>query len=246
MHNLLKLSWLNVKNKMFSKIFLFAIACSFAYPLLWVFAVPKKFQLGLYYSEMGRFMYVIILYAAVSLLRDDIRNNTTKTVFTGIFNRTEIMISKAISLVIWGFIFALLLEINNITVSAILYKTIGINGFLGVNHLQLFINYIVITFSMGSLMLLIASIAFNDNKNILFYILMFGMVNFFTAAIVTMVHRQPELKTKFAAYMATPFYNVVELASGWDFNAQAIFTNVLWGIVFMSIAALIINRREIK
>jgi hypothetical protein len=230
----------------FSRIFLFAIACSFAYPLLWVFAVPKKFPLGLYCCEMGRFMYVIILYAAASLLRDDIRNNTTKTVFTGIFSRTQIMISKAISLVIWGFVFALLLEINNAAVSAILHKTIGINGFLSVDHLQLFINYIVIAFSMGSLMLLIVSIAFNDNKNILFYILMLGMVNFFTSAIVTMVHRQPEMKTKFAFYMATPFYNAVELAAGWDFNAQAILTSVLWGLAFMTIATLIINRREIK
>ncbi|MBP1864369.1 TRAP-type mannitol/chloroaromatic compound transport system permease small subunit [Clostridium tetanomorphum] len=34
MHNLLRLSWLNVKNKMFSRIFLFGIACAFAYPLL--------------------------------------------------------------------------------------------------------------------------------------------------------------------------------------------------------------------
>ncbi|KAJ49122.1 ABC-type transport system involved in multi-copper enzyme maturation permease subunit [Clostridium tetanomorphum] len=190
-------------------------------------------------------MYVIMLYAAVSLLRDDIKDNTTKTVFTGVFSRTEIMISKAISLAIWGCVFAFFLEINNIIVSAILHKTIGINGFLSVNHVQIFINYIVILFSMGGLMLLIASIAFNDSKNILFYIVFFGMVNFFTSAIVTMVHRKPELKTKFIAYIATPFYNAVELA-GWDFNPQAILINLLWGIGFLSIATLIINKREIK
>jgi ABC-2 type transport system permease protein len=245
MHNLLRLSWLNVKNKMFSRIFLFGIACAFAYPLLWVFAVNKKYQLDLYCFEMGRFMYVIMLYAAVSLLRDDIKNNTTKTVFTGVFSRTEIMISKAISLVIWGCVFAFLLELNNIIVSAILHKTIGINGFLSVNHVQLFINYIVILFSMGGLMLLIASIAFNDSKNILFYILLLGMVNFFTSAVVTAVHRNPELKSKFIAYIATPFYNAVELTS-WDFNAEAILINVLWGIGFIAMATLIINKREIK
>lgn len=245
MHNLLKLSWLNVKNKIFSRIFLFCIACAFAYPLLWVFAVHRKYPLDLYCFEMGRFMYVIMLYAAVSLLRDDIKNNTTKTVFTGVFSRTEIMISKAISLIIWGCVFAFFLEVNNIIISAILHKTIGINGFLGVNHIQLFINYIVILFSMGGLMLLIATIAFNDSKNILFYILLLGMVNFFTSAIVTTVHRAPELKTRFIYYIVTPFYNAVELA-GWDFNAQAILINVLWGIGFLTIATLIINRREIK
>lgn len=245
MRNLLKLSWLNVKNKMFSKIFLFGIICAFAYPLLWVFAVPKKYPLDLYCFEMGRFMYVIMLYVAASLLRDDIKNNTTKTVFTGIFSRTEIMISKAISLVIWGCVFAFFLEVNNIIISAILHKTIGISGFLNVNHIQLFINCIVILFSMGGLMLLIAAIAFNDSKNILFYILFLAMINFFTSAIVTMVHRTPELKTRFMYYIATPFYNAVEL-SGWDFSAQAILTNVIWGLIFIIIATLIINRREIK
>lgn len=245
MHNLLKLSWLNVKNKMFSRIFLFGIACAFAYPLLWVFAVHRKYPLDLYCFEMGRFMYVIMLYAAVSLIRDDIKNNTTKTVFTGVFSRTEIMISKAISLIIWGCVFAFFLEVNNIIISAILHKTIGINEFLSVNHIQLFINYIVILFSMGGLMLLIAAIAFNDSKNILFYILLLGMINFFTSAVVTTVHRTPELKTRFMYYIATPFYNTVELA-GWDFDPQAILTNVLWGLVFLAIATLIINKREIK
>lgn len=245
MHNLLRLSWLNVKNKMFSRIFLFGIACALLILYYRFFAISKKYHLDLYCFEMGRFMYVIMLYAAVSLLRDDIKDNTTKTVFTGVFSRTEIMISKAISLAIWGCVFAFFLEINNIIVSAILHKTIGINGFLSVNHVQIFINYIVILFSMGGLMLLIASIAFNDSKNILFYIVFFGMVNFFTSAIVTMVHRKPELKTKFIAYIATPFYNAVELA-GWDFNPQAILINLLWGIGFLSIATLIINKREIK
>lgn len=246
MHRLLKLSWLNVKNIVHSKEFILGIAAAFSYSMLWVFLVhPSMYELMEYDFEFGRFLYVLILYAAVSILRNDIKSNSTKTIFTGVFSRTEIMISKFIGLIILGIIFSLILEINNVLVACILYKKIGIAGFLSFNHLQLFISYVVITFSMGSLMLLIISILFNEKKSILFFIVIFSMVNFYTAAITTIVGVHPEAAHNFYIYMKTPFYNTVMLMQG-QFNMQSVLINTVWAVMFCALSVLVINKREIK
>ncbi len=246
MHKLLKISWLNVKNSAYSKEFLLGIIAAFSYSMLWVFLVhPKAYPLMGYEFEFGRFLYVLILYASVSILRNDIRSNSTKTIFTGVFSRTEIMISKGIGLIIWGIIFSVIVEINNVLVSCILYEKIGITGFLAFNHLQLFITYIVITFSMGSLMVLIVSIMFNERKSILFFIVIFSMVNFYTAAITILIVRHPEVAQNFSTYMKTPFFNTVMLMQG-NFNMQSVLINIVWAVIFCILSIFITNKREIK
>ncbi|EPY2275860.1 hypothetical protein ACXAT3_000556 [Clostridium sporogenes] len=246
MIKLLKVSWLNVKNGAYSKEFLLGIIAAFIYSMLWVLIVhPSKYGLDAYAFELGRFLYVIILYAAVSTLRNDIRFNITKTVFTGVFSRIEIMMSKGIGLIIWGIIFFIIVEINNVLVSCILYKKIGIAGFLAFNHLQLFMSYIVITFTMGSLMLLIVSIMFNEKKSILFYIVLFSMINFYTSAITCIISKNPQLAERFSTYMKTPFYNVVVLIQG-NFDMKSVLINIVWGVIFLIFSILIVNKREIK
>ncbi|AKA68287.1 ABC transporter permease [Clostridium scatologenes] len=246
MHKLLKMSWLNVKNTAYSKEFLLGIIAAFAYSMLWIcFVQPPLYGLEGYGFEFGRFLYVMILYAAVSILRNDIKSNCIKTVFTGVFSRTEIMISKSIGLIIWGIIFSIIVEVNNILASIILYKKIGINGFLAFNHLQLFITYIVIAFSMGALMLLIISIIFNESKFILFFIVILSLVNFYSSFISVAIGNHPELINKFSTYMKTPFYNTIALMQGY-FTMQSVLINVIWAVIFCALATLIINKREIN
>lgn len=246
MDKLAKISYLNVKNIIKSKEMLIGIIAAYGYSMLWIlFVHPPKYGLNEYGFEFSRFLYVIILYAAVSILRNDIRWNTTKTIFTGIYSRVEIMVSKAISLILIGIVFYILAEINNILATMVLFNKIGFSGFLTFNHLQLFISYISITFTMGSLMLLIASLKFNDKKSILFYILFLSMVNFYTAAIVVLTTNKPELVEIFSSYMKTPFYNVVAMSQG-IINLESVVINFLWSIGFLVISFFVISKREIK
>lgn len=123
MRKLFKISCLNVKNVICSKEFILGMAAAFAYSMLWViFVHPTMYRLSDYDFEFGRFLYLIILYAAVSILRNDIKSNAAKTVFTGVFTRTQIMISKGIGLILLCFIFYAVFEINNILTSCIMYK----------------------------------------------------------------------------------------------------------------------------
>mgnify|MGYP000963977604 CR=1 FL=1 len=96
MDKLAKISYLNVKNIVKSKEMLIGVIAAYGYSMLCIlFVHPPKYGLNEYGFEFSRFLYVIILYASVSILRNDIRWNTTKTIFTGIdscfniFNSSE-------------------------------------------------------------------------------------------------------------------------------------------------------------
>ncbi|QAA33416.1 hypothetical protein [Clostridium manihotivorum] len=246
MDRLLKISYLNAKNLCKSKEFIIGLFASFAYSMLWVLVVhPPKYDLYGYSFEFGRVFFLIVLYMTVSVLRDDIRFNTTKTIFTGIFNRVEIMFSKAISLLILGVVFYVVAEINNILAALLLYSRIGISGFLSFAHWQLLIIYVITAFTMGSLMLLIAAFSFSDSKSVLFYIVFIAMINFYTAGVTMLLHRQPALKEKLWGYMITPFYNVVLLNQGY-FNIKSVYINLLWAIGFILVSMIVVSRREIK
>lgn len=246
MDKLAKISYLNVKNVVKSKEMLIGIIAAYGYSMLWIlFVHPPKYGLNEYGFEFSRFLYVIILYASVSILRNDIRWNTTKTIFTGIYSRVEIMVSKAISLILLGIVFYIFAEINNVLATVVLFNKIGFSSFLTFNHLQLFISYISITLAMGSLMLLIVSLKFNDKKSILFYILFLSMVNFYTAAIVVLTTNKPELVETFSSYMKTPFYNIVAMSQG-IINLESVIINFLWAVGFLVISFFVISKREIK
>ena len=246
MDKLAKISYLNVKNVVKSKEMLIGVIAVYCYSMLWIlFVHPPKYGLNEYGFEFSRFLYVIILYASVSILRNDIRWNTTKTIFTGIYSRVEIMVSKAISLILLGIVFYIFAEINNVLATVVLFNKIGFSSFLTFNHLQLFISYISITLAMGSLMLLIVSLKFNDKKSILFYILFLSMVNFYTAAIVVLTTTKPELVETFSSYMKTPFYNVVAMSQG-IITLESVIINFLWAVGFLVISFFVISKREIK
>lgn len=250
MRKLFKISCLNVKNVICSKEFILGMAAAFAYSMLWViFVHPTMYRLSDYDFEFGRFLYLIILYAAVSILRNDIKSNAAKTVFTGVFTRTQIMISKGIGLILLCFIFYAVFEINNILISCIMYKKIGLSGFININHLQLFIAYMAITLCMGSLMILIISLIFSEKKSILFFIVILSMINFYSAAITAGISSHPEAAQNFSLYMKTPFYNTIYLMGNFNLQSafiQPVLINIAWAVLFYASAVFVMNKREIK
>jgi ABC-2 type transport system permease protein len=252
MIKLLKLSSLNVKNIVRSRESILLIMGAFAYSIMWVVLVQirsmNSFQLVDYSNEFGRFLFVAILYMSVSILRNDIRAGTTRTIFTGIFTRTEIMLSKIISLIMLSVFIALLVEANNLLIAILQYSKIGIYGFLSINHFQIIITYIVIAFSMGSLMILITSIAFSEKKSMLLVILFLSTINFYNAALVTMVYRDPLFIGKISIYAKTPFYiwtDSISIISGKAY-INGLLIALVYGVVFSVLSIYIINKREIK
>ena len=249
MIKLLKLSCLNVKNIVRLRESILLILAAFAYSIMWVVLVQvrsmKSVQIIDLTSEFVRFLFIAILYMSASILRNDIRANTTRTLFTGVFTRIEIMFSKIISLIMLSVFVSILVEINCLLVAILQYSKIGISGFLSINHLAIIITYSEVTFSMGSLMILIISITFSEKKSILFIILFLSTINFFNAGLVIKVLREPSFIEKISVYAKTPFYIWTDLISG-GANIYGVLVAVVYGIVFLAFSMFIINKREIK
>jgi ABC-2 type transport system permease protein len=253
MVKLLKVSYLSVKNIVRSRESLLLLIAAFAYSIMWVILVNirsmKSFGLIDHTCEFGRFLFVAILYISASILRNDIRANATKTLFTGVFTRSQIMLSKIISLIMLSVFISIIVEINSLLVAILSPNKIGISGFLSINHLQVIITYSVVTFSMGALMIFIMSIIFSEKKSILFIILILSALNFYNAAFVTMASREPLFAEKISIYAKTPFYiwtdSTMALTTG-ILNIQQLLIAVVYGVGFSVLSIFIINKREIK
>lgn len=246
MAKLFKLSLVDVKNILHSKGIIVCIIGAFIYGGLWSLGVhPKMYGLTEYSFEVSRFLYVGILYASILVIQNDIRFNTSKVIFSGIFSRVQIMISKFMSLIILGFVFSIAVELNNFITSLILNNKIGFSGFLALNHIEIIITIIVLTFSMGSIMVLTVAITFKNKKNTIGLVLFLSLINFYNAAIVMLSRRGAHLPKGILEYMKTPFYNATNIMY-YDFPIKSILINVTWGIIFFIGATIIMNRREIK
>ena len=247
MLKILRITWLNIKSILCSKEVLMGIALSFAYSMLWILAIhPKHMPLEGYDAEFGRFLYMVILYVGISILRNDIRSNTIKCVLTGTLSRRKIMLAKQLALLACGFFFFLLMELNSILAAVILHNKIaGIGSYLSFNHVELLIAYITITLGMGNLMILIVAVIFNDKKSILGWIVFLAMVNFYNFGLVTFLGNNSRLAGKFGLYLKTSIYSTSELMMG-IVNSKTVSINVVSALVLFVISTLVIAKREIK
>ena len=247
---MLKLALFNVKNIVRSKPFKYLIIAAFLYSLMWLIAgQSRSFVLETYVIEFGRFLYTIILYASLSVMRNDIITDTIKTLFTGVFSRNKIMMSKLLSLIILGFIFSLIVELDGFLLSILDWRKIGVIEFLKLPHLKIILTYIIITFSAGTFMFLINSIIFKRGKNILFTILFLSAVSFNNAFVVTLAYKDVEFAERISFYAKTPLYIWTDLLLKLkleSLNINEVLMTIAYGIIFSVCSILILDKREIK
>lgn len=109
--------------------------------------------------------YIILVTLSISLTKE-FENKTDKTIFTGIFTRTEIIISKLMSFVVTG----LLCCAFYIAISIIF------SGFSFKGAANSFMTFIIYTFDLGSLTLLVSVITSNSIiTGIIIYVLHFDL-----------------------------------------------------------------------
>lgn len=164
MNNIIKISNASLKNILNSKLVLIGVILCIFYSLLWIQVIsPQSYIYSDYIFEFNRLFYVLILYCSSLVITQDIQFNTTKILFTGIFSRKLIIVSKAISLIGLGVVFTLIAEIN----ALLLYMF----GFVNMDYFFLnslvnnLITFVVLTFSVGSMIILIMTVVFGCVKN---------------------------------------------------------------------------------
>lgn len=243
---MIKLSFAMFKNEILSKKSIMGIAISFIYSLLWIFVVnPDKFGVVNFTAEYFKLLYVLIIYLSFQLVDFDVKNNILINLFTGVFSRLQIIMSKLISLIFLGIYFAFIGELNNLFVSIASPKSFGISKFLEINHLKFILSIMLVIFTMGSLCLLILSLNLKSKTISTITTIAFGIINFFSYSVVTGIEYLHHPITPITnIFMKTPMYNTAKLLM--EFNFSNVVLYISWGILFFFLFTVIMNKKEIS
>lgn len=244
MNKTLKLSWLTFKNVVLSPSSIFSIIISFGYSFLWIFMVrPKSYLVVDFTGEYFRFLYVVILYFCFKIMGEDVKNNAIKTLFTGNLTRVQVVNTKIISLLLIGVFFSILGEINNLIVALVLNNKFGMLAFLKINHLSFIMSIISVTFTMGTLCLLIYSVNLKSKISSTLTIIVLSVINFYTSVIVTGVNCNfIQISNGIKIFMKTPIYMTTKSIMFFQIESLLYF---LWGFLFYLGFMIIMKKREI-
>lgn len=227
MERVLKVITLDIKKKGFLKnlmISLFSLTC-----ILFLSCIKSGIS-RMPSMLLGIIPYIILVVYSFSLTQE-FTNKTDKIIFTGIFSRNEIVISKLVSFIITSIICFVFYEII-----AIICNTFNSNILL--NNLWTFFLY---SFTLGSFILLVSVITSNFIiTGIVGYVLYFDLIlELFNQALSS--NRSIILKS---VIRSLPFYiaNTGLLAGNYTVNQSIIM--IIYGMLFLGAACVIINRKN--
>ena len=118
--------------------------------LIIFFGYPKEIIKTTNTAFLSIVPYIILVNACISLTME-FENKTDKTIFTGIFSRTEIIISKLISFIVQIVVCFIAYELITLAFGTFGYKA----------AIDSFITFIIYAFTMGSFALLLSAITSN-------------------------------------------------------------------------------------
>lgn len=174
--------------------------------------------------------YFILVISSFSLTQE-FTNKTDKIIFTGIFSRTEIMISKLISFVVTSIICFIFYEITSIMCNTFNFKILF-------NDLYVFLIY---AFTLGAFVLLVSTITPNFIiTGIVCYVLYFDLILvLFNQALVS--NRNETLKI---VIKKLPFYIANTGFYVGNYTSTESIIMISCGILFLVSACVIINRKN--
>lgn len=234
------------KNSILSKKSMLAVAGSFMYSFLWIFVVkPEKYEVFNYTTEYFKLLFVVIVYLSFQLLEEEVKNNILVTLFTGVFTRVQIIISKFISLIFLGIYFAFIGELNNLIVCKFAVNNFGISEFLKLNHVNIVLSIILITFLMGTLCFFILALKLKSKTISTIATILLSVLNFWNSAMITMIEYFNYPVTAFyKIYMKTPMYISAKLILKFDLSNWILAIG--WGLLLFGSFMVIMDRKEIS
>lgn len=119
----------------------------------------------------GLISYLVLIYGSF-LMAQEFSNKTDKMIFTGIFSRTEIIVSKMAGLVATTLLFFVACETVAFVSNA--HMGVNMNAEMLLNDLHVFLLY---AFNLGSFMMLVSSITCNAmSTGLITYVLHFDLI----------------------------------------------------------------------
>lgn len=248
MKSIINLSYMDLKIFFKSIVFKIGVLASIGFSLLWTCIMFKRNPV-VSFSEisamLGQFLYIIMLIFTAQILLKDILSNTDKQLFTGKFNRSEILFSKFFSILIIGVFLSLFIEIIAFLINIIAYKKDGFYMFLNLEHIKIIFSYTFITFFVGSVMLLVVSIFYKKTKPILLVGMNLFIINYFNPLIINLVYNEHlTVNNPLYLYSKTPFFACTNLILT-NYNYMSFIILLISSLIFNILNLIIINNKEI-
>jgi ABC-2 type transport system permease protein len=183
----------------------------------------------------------IVLTGFCFSLAQEFENKTDKIIFTGIFSRSEIIISKLISFCTMAFVYFIFYEIVSVIFSV--YIGQGASDLLNIktlgNNLYVFLIY---AFTLGSFILLVSACTANGIfTGIITYVLYFDLI----LALLAQALSSSKNEMLKWAIINSPFYNANIGFYNLKYNFNQSMVMIISGSIFLIATCIIINKKNI-
>lgn len=228
---------LEFKKKNFIKNIL--ISVTVLIPILFLcFIIDKSIDIS--NIVLGTVPYMILVNGCFCLTQE-FTNKTDKIIFTGVFKRYEIMISKLFSSFITSLIYFIFFQIVLILYNLFINQDIShlISFTTLINNLYVFFIY---TFTLSSFMLLVSVVTSNSIfTGIITYVFYFDLI----IALLSNAVESSGNKMVTILIEKLPFYIAVTGFNNLNYTFNQSIVMIVSGCIFFVIACAIINRKNI-
>ncbi len=237
MERILTVVSLEFKRKKFIKNILISI--SVLIPILFLcFIIDKSIDIS--NIVLGTVPYMILGNGCFCLTQE-FTNKTDKIIFTGVFKRYEIMISKLFNSFITSLIYFIFFQIALILYNLFINQDIAqlISFTTVINNLYVFFIY---TFTLSSFMLLVSVVTSNSIfTGIITYVFYFDLI----ITLLSNVVESSSNKMVTILIEKLPFYIAVTGFNNLNYNFNQSIVMIVSGCIFFVIACAIINKKNI-
>lgn len=228
---------LEFKKKNFIKNIL--ISVTVLIPILFLcFIIDKSIDIS--NIVLGTVPYMILANGCFCLTQE-FTNKTDKIIFTGVFKRYEIMISKLFSSFITSLIYLIFFQIVLILYNLFINQDIShlISFTTLINNLYIFFIY---TFTLSSFMLLVSVVTSNSIfTGIITYVFYFDLIiTLFSNAVESSSNKMVTIIIE-----NLPFYIAGTGFNNLNYNFNQSIVMIVSGCIFFVIACAIINKKNI-
>ena len=234
---ILKVITLEMKRKNFIKNIVISVV-SLILILLLILIIDKSTDIS--YVVITVIPYIWLISFCFSLTQE-FENKTDRIIFTGIFSRSEIIISKLLSFCMMALVYFIFYEIVAVIFS--IYGGQGTSNLLNIktlgNNLYAFLIY---AFTIGSFILMVSACTANGIfTGIITYVLYFDLI----LILQTQALWSSKNETLKCVIRNSPFYNANMGFYHLKYNLNQSMVMLISGSIFLIATCIIINKKNI-
>lgn len=203
---ILKLAFMDVKMMVQSIKFAGGIAAAVLFLSLWIIRRPEAFDTDTYMSMFFEVMKYVLLINSIMALGTHYKNGTYKYLFSGMLTRKQIMYEKLLAVILLALVCGLIQTVTRTAVSVILNEGFKMNDLFSVNILCEIWLYVIFALLTGSYGLMLLSITGRVKTAFVSGIAIFGIIQYYSAAYMTLLSGMETLTVWQKAIFFTPNY----------------------------------------